>query len=95
MSYSLRLLGFAAFLLGANVCLGQQQPSPQPHNAGEKTAEKPKEEKKPPVPEENLRSHLSSAYYEAGHIVYVHTPSCVKLKADIAQFLKSSMGPAQ
>ena len=44
-----------------------------------------------------LRSHLSGAYYEAGHMMYIHTPSRVKLKADIAQFLKSSSatGPAQ
>jgi len=42
-----------------------------------------------------LRSHLSGGYYEAGHMMYVHTPSRVKLKADIAQFLKSSTGPAQ
>lgn len=44
-----------------------------------------------------LRGHLSGAYYEAGHMMYVHTPSRVKLKADMAQFLKSGMaaGPAQ
>jgi carboxypeptidase C (cathepsin A) len=44
-----------------------------------------------------LRGHLSGAYYEAGHMMYVHTPSRVKLKADMAQFLKSSTapGPAQ
>jgi len=37
-----------------------------------------------------LRSHLSGAYYEAGHMMYVHLPSLAKLKADIAQFIKSS-----
>src|SRR5207249_2705905 len=37
-----------------------------------------------------LRNHLSGSYYEAGHMMYVHTPSRVKLKADIAQFIKSS-----
>jgi len=44
-----------------------------------------------------LRAHLGGAYYEAGHMMYVHTPSRVKLKTDIAQFLKSSVapGPAQ
>lgn len=44
-----------------------------------------------------LRGHLSGAYYEAGHMMYVHTPSRVKLKSDMAQFLKSSAapGPAQ
>ena len=37
-----------------------------------------------------LRNHLSGAYYEAGHMMYVHPPSLAKLKADIAQFMKSS-----
>jgi carboxypeptidase C (cathepsin A) len=37
-----------------------------------------------------LRGHLSGAYYEAGHMMYVHPPSLVKLKTDIAQFIKSS-----
>ncbi len=37
-----------------------------------------------------LRGHLSGAYYEAGHMMYVHPPSRAKLKADIAQFIKSS-----
>jgi carboxypeptidase C (cathepsin A) len=37
-----------------------------------------------------LRNHLSGAYYEAGHMMYVHPPSLGKLKADIAQFIKSS-----
>lgn len=41
-----------------------------------------------------LRGHLSGAYYEAGHMMYVHTPSRVKLKSDIAQFLKSSLAPS-
>ena len=38
-----------------------------------------------------LRSHLNGAYYEAGHMMYVHPPSLAKLKADIAQFIKSSV----
>ncbi len=43
-----------------------------------------------------LRSHLSGAYYEAGHMMYVHAPSLNKLKADIAQFIKSSaVAPAK
>jgi carboxypeptidase C (cathepsin A) len=41
-----------------------------------------------------LRGHLSGAYYEAGHMMYVHTPSRMKLKADIAQFIKSSGAPS-
>ena len=38
-----------------------------------------------------LRGHLSGAYYEAGHMMYVHPPSLAKLKADIALFIKSSI----
>ena len=38
-----------------------------------------------------LRGHLSGAYYEAGHMMYVHPPSLAKLKAEIALFIKSSM----
>ena len=37
-----------------------------------------------------LRGHISSAYYEAGHMMYVHAPSLAKLKGDVAQFIKSS-----
>ena len=37
-----------------------------------------------------LRGHLSGAYYEAGHMMYVYPPALVKLKSDIAQFIKSS-----
>src|SRR5437016_1354477 len=38
-----------------------------------------------------LRGHLSGAHYEAGHMMYVHPPSLAKLKADIAQFIRSSI----
>jgi carboxypeptidase C (cathepsin A) len=38
-----------------------------------------------------LRSHLSGAYYEAGHMMYAHMPSLAKLKLDIAQFMRSSV----
>src|SRR4029077_2483857 len=38
----------------------------------------------------SLRGHLSGAYYESGHMMYVHPPSLAKLKADITQFIKSS-----
>ena len=39
----------------------------------------------------SLRSHLSADYFEAGHMVYVHRPSLEKLKADIAQFIRSAL----
>ncbi len=38
----------------------------------------------------SLRGHLSGAYYEAGHMMYVHPPSLAKLKVDVSQFIKSS-----
>jgi carboxypeptidase C (cathepsin A) len=39
----------------------------------------------------SLRSHLSGAYYESGHMMYAHLPSLAKLKQDIAQFMRSSV----
>ena len=39
----------------------------------------------------SLRSHLSGAYYEAGHMMYVHPASLQKLKQDVAQFMRASM----
>jgi carboxypeptidase C (cathepsin A) len=39
----------------------------------------------------SLRSHITGAYYEAGHMMYVHLPSLAKLKQDIAAFMKSSI----
>jgi carboxypeptidase C (cathepsin A) len=40
--------------------------------------------------DESLRGHLSSAYYEAGHMMYVHPPSLAKLKQDIAKFMSAA-----
>lgn len=40
-----------------------------------------------------LRGHLSGAYYEAGHMMYVHPPSLVKLKQDMAKFISASVPP--
>jgi carboxypeptidase C (cathepsin A) len=37
-----------------------------------------------------LRSHLSGGFYEAGHMMYVHPASLVKLKQDLAQFIQAS-----
>jgi carboxypeptidase C (cathepsin A) len=31
-------------------------------------------------------------YYEAGHMMYVHRPSHLKLKADLAEFIKGASG---
>jgi carboxypeptidase C (cathepsin A) len=39
----------------------------------------------------SLRKNLSSASYEAGHMMYVHPPSLLKLKQDIARFISTSL----
>jgi carboxypeptidase C (cathepsin A) len=38
-----------------------------------------------------LRSHISGGYYEAGHMMYVHHESLMKLKQDLAQFIQASL----
>jgi len=40
----------------------------------------------------SLRSHISGAYYESGHMIYAHLPSLAKLKQDTAQFIRASSG---
>lgn len=40
----------------------------------------------------SLRSHLSGAYYESGHMVYVNLASLAKLKQDVSQFIRASIG---
>ncbi len=37
--------------------------------------------------DETLRPNLSKAYYEAGHMMYIHEPSLVRLKQDLAGFI--------
>ena len=39
---------------------------------------------------DELRSNISLAYYEAGHMMYVHEPSLVKYKEDLASFIRDS-----
>jgi len=39
------------------------------------------------VPDE-LRDNISIAYYEAGHMMYIHEPSMVKYKQDLAGFIR-------
>jgi carboxypeptidase C (cathepsin A) len=39
-----------------------------------------------PLPE-SLRSNVSIEYYEAGHMMYVHPPSLVKFRKDLASFV--------
>ena len=39
----------------------------------------------PPV----LRANITTRYYEAGHMMYIHSPSLLKLKVDVMRFLNS------
>ncbi len=39
----------------------------------------------------SLQDHVTMAYYEAGHMMYLHQPSLVKLKADLARFLTAAL----
>jgi carboxypeptidase C (cathepsin A) len=39
-----------------------------------------------------LQEHVSMGYYEAGHMMYLHRPSLLKLKADLANFLRLVIG---
>jgi carboxypeptidase C (cathepsin A) len=41
------------------------------------------------LPEE-LRSNIEIAYYEAGHMMYVHEPSRIQQSKDIAAFVRSA-----
>jgi carboxypeptidase C (cathepsin A) len=40
---------------------------------------------------ESLRGNLSMAYYEAGHMMYIHLPSLEALKRDLTEFIHSAM----
>jgi carboxypeptidase C (cathepsin A) len=44
-----------------------------------------------PIPEE-LRDNISTAYYPAGHMMYVHEPSRVQQSEDLANFVRSASG---
>lgn len=41
--------------------------------------------------DESIRKNLSMAYYEAGHMMYIHLPSLAKLKDDLAGFIQSAI----
>ena len=38
-----------------------------------------------------LRDHVQMAYYEAGHMMYLHRPSLIKMKSDLASFMQSTL----
>ncbi len=42
----------------------------------------------------SLRGNVSMTYYEAGHMMYVHMPSLIQLKADLAAFIRAALPPA-
>jgi carboxypeptidase C (cathepsin A) len=42
--------------------------------------------------EPELAKHVSFAYYDAGHMMYVHHPSHEKLKKDVADFYRTTLG---
>jgi carboxypeptidase C (cathepsin A) len=41
--------------------------------------------------DESLRGNISMAYYEAGHMMYIHMPSLEQLKKDLAAFISSAV----
>ncbi|HEV3145140.1 MAG TPA: hypothetical protein VGZ47_14720 [Gemmataceae bacterium] len=43
--------------------------------------------------DEPLAKHITATYYEAGHMMYIHRPSHVKLKKDLAQFYEQALSP--
>src|SRR6184192_2099143 len=72
------LCSVALLLLGANLGFAQQQQPPQP----EKPAEKPKEEKKPPVPEEKIVQTKHSLKVGGQEIKYTATAGTILLKLE-------------
>lgn len=40
--------------------------------------------------EPGLQQNITMAWYEAGHMMYVHPPSLVQIKADMADFIRSA-----
>ena len=37
---------------------------------------------------ETLRNNITEAYYEAGHMMYLHPPSMARFKDDLASFIR-------
>jgi carboxypeptidase C (cathepsin A) len=38
----------------------------------------------------SLQENISMAFYEAGHMMYIHLPSLAQLKQDLADFIVSA-----
>jgi carboxypeptidase C (cathepsin A) len=41
--------------------------------------------------EPDLRDQVSMGYYESGHMMYIHKPSLIQLKTDLAEFIRSAV----
>jgi carboxypeptidase C (cathepsin A) len=41
--------------------------------------------------DKELRDNVSMGYYEAGHMMYIHTPSLAEIKSDLAEFIQGAM----
>ena len=41
--------------------------------------------------DENLRDNVSMEYYDAGHMMYIHTPSLKEMKRDLSKFIKGAI----
>ncbi len=79
MKSPIRFLSFAVlFLFSAGLCFAQQQPQAAP----EKPAEKPKDEKKPPVPEEKIIQTKHSVKIGGQEIKYTATGGTILLKLE-------------
>src|SRR6266404_6443927 len=79
MKCSHRFLSFAASLFfGASCSFAQQPPQPAP----EKPAEKPKDEKKPPIPEEKVVQTKHSLKIDGKEIKYTATAGTILLKLE-------------
>jgi len=39
-----------------------------------------------------FKDRIKMGYYEAGHMMYIHKPSIIKLKRDLAAFIKEASG---
>ncbi len=40
----------------------------------------------------SLRKNVTTAYYDAGHMMYIRAQSLQKLKGDVAEFLRGALG---
>ena len=41
--------------------------------------------------DESLRGNISTSYYEAGHMMYIHMPALEQLKKDLADFIQKAL----